>query len=187
MDSPNDPELAPWRTKFRFDTDQDRVDDLKKLEREMAPLLAKVEKSAKGLRVSDCLLHPVLKPLYCVCRTWKRSWPSTPSGAAAVRQQPRGNSTTTRDSQRQSSDMGLILRATSVRFQRPLVSKQTAQDNERKAVQDFTVMASSLPVRLRPVLLPAIAVGPVLKCAVLCLCGSFGGNPAAPSPSSPSC
>jgi len=47
VDSQNDPQLACWSTKFRFDTDENRVDRIKKLQREIEPLLAEVEKSAK--------------------------------------------------------------------------------------------------------------------------------------------
>ena len=53
MDCQSDPELGSWSTKFRFDTDERRVDGLKQLQREIEPLMFKVEKTARALRVSD--------------------------------------------------------------------------------------------------------------------------------------
>lgn len=66
MDSENDPALASWSTKFRFDTDQHRVDGLKKLQREIEPLLATVDKAAKGLYVSSDTASGLKLLLFCL-------------------------------------------------------------------------------------------------------------------------
>lgn len=52
MTSPNDPELQPWSTSFRFVTDDARVSQINKLNKEMKPLDFIVAGFNRDLRVS---------------------------------------------------------------------------------------------------------------------------------------